>query len=202
MIKLGIAGGIGSGKSVVSRLLQVMAVPVYDCDSNAKRLQETSKEIRDAYIELLGPNAYLSNGKLNKPYIADKIFGDKELLQKINNIVHPAVFNDFERWANEQDSLIVGMESALIMQSERARQVLDKICLVTAPKELRIERAMKRDNAQREKIEQRIANQADDDESRKYADYVIVNDDKCGLIRQTRMMIQEMMKEIIGKEVE
>lgn len=194
MIKLGIAGGIGSGKSVISRLLQVMGVPVYDCDSNAKRLQETSQEIKDAYIELLGTEAYLPGGKLNKTYIADKIFGDKDLLQKINNIVHPAVFKDFESWANEQDSLIVGMESALIMQSERARKVLDVICLVTAPTELRIERAMKRDNAPREKIEQRIANQADDDESSRYADFVIVNDDKCGLIHQTRVMISEMMK--------
>lgn len=194
MIKLGIAGGIGSGKSVISRLLQVMGVPVYDCDSNAKRLQETSQEIKDAYIELLGAEAYLPGGKLNKTYIADKIFGDKDLLQKINNIVHPAVFKDFESWANEQDSLIVGMESALIMQSERARKVLDVICLVTAPTELRIERAMKRDNAPREKIEQRIANQADDDESSRYADFVIVNDDKCGLIHQTRVMISEMMK--------
>lgn len=194
MIKLGIAGGIGSGKSVISRLLQVMGVPVYDCDSNAKRLQETTQEIKDAYIELLGAEAYLPGGKLNKTYIADKIFGDKDLLQKINNIVHPAVFKDFESWANEQDSLIVGMESALIMQSERARKVLDVICLVTAPTELRIERAMKRDNATREKIEQRIANQADDDESSRYADFVIVNDDKCGLIHQTRVMISEMMK--------
>ncbi|MCQ2200365.1 MAG: dephospho-CoA kinase [Paludibacteraceae bacterium] len=194
MIKLGIAGGIGSGKSVISRLLQVMGVPVYDCDSNAKRLQETSQEIKDAYIELLGAEAYLPGGKLNKTYIADKIFGDKDLLQKINNIVHPAVFKDFESWANEQDSLIVGMESALIMQSERARKVLDVICLVTAPTELRIERAMKRDNAPREKIVQRIANQADDDESSRYADFVIVNDDKCGLIHQTRVMISEMMK--------
>lgn len=194
MIKLGIAGGIGSGKSVVSRLLQVMGVPVYDCDSNAKRLQETSEEIRAAYIELLGAEAYMPDGKLNKPYIADKIFGDKELLQKINNIVHPAVFKDFEHWAGEQDSQIVGMESALIMQSERARLVLDRICLVSAPKELRIQRAMKRDNTQREKIEQRIANQADDDELCSYADYVIINDDKCGLIHQTRMMITEMMR--------
>lgn len=192
MIKLGIAGGIGSGKSVVSRLLRVMRIPVYDCDSNAKRLQETSKEIKDAYIELLGTEAYLSTGKLNKSYVADKIFSNKELLQKINNIVHPVVFNDFEQWASKQNSRIVGMESALIMQSERARDVLDKICLVSAPKELRIERAIKRDNVQRDKIEQRISNQLDDNEVRHLADFVIINDDECSIIHQVKEMIKQL----------
>lgn len=192
MIKLGIAGGIGSGKSVVSRLLRVMCIPVYDCDSNAKRLQETSKEIKDAYIELLGTEAYLSTGKLNKSYVADKIFSNKELLQKINNIVHPVVFNDFEQWGSKQNSRIVGMESALIMQSERARDVLDKICLVSAPKELRIERAIKRDNVQRDKIEQRISNQLDDNEVRHLADFVIINDDECSIIHQVKEMIKQL----------
>lgn len=198
MIKIGITGGIGSGKSVISNLLRVMQIPVYDCDSNAKRLQETSQEIRDAFVELLGTEAYLSDGKLNKPYIADKIFNNGELLQKVNEIVHPVVFKDFEQWASQQDSLIVGMESALIMKSEPARSVLDKICFVSAPKDLRIERAMKRDNVQREKIEQRIANQTDDNEARQYADFVIINDDKCGVIHQVRMMMMQVVMEIVG----
>ena len=161
MIKLGITGGIGSGKSVISALLRIADVPVYDSDSRAKDLQTSDQDLRRQLIEVLGAECYLTDGQLNKPFIANKIFNDKQLLSAINNIVHPAVWKDFEQWAAQQADKghqIVGFESAILFQSH-LNERFDYIWTVEAPTDVCIERACKRDNKQRELIEARIKNQ-------------------------------------------
>lgn len=161
MIKLGITGGIGSGKSVVSAVLRIAGIPVYDSDSRAKELQTCNEKLRKQLIATLGADCYLPDGQLNKPYIANKIFNDKQLLSAINNIVHPAVWEDFEQWAEQQNNNgyeIVGFESAILFQSH-LNERFNYIWTVDAPAEICIERACKRDNKQREQIEARVKNQ-------------------------------------------
>ncbi len=183
MIKLGITGGIGSGKSVVSTILRTAGVPVYDSDSRAKELQTTSRQLRQQLVSVLGEESYLPNGQLNKPYIASKIFNDKHLLATINNIVHPAVWEDFEQWAEQQHQngfCIVGFESAILFQSHLDKR-FDTTWTVIAPTEICIERACKRDNKRREQIEARIRNQQS---IQGLGDYTINNDGRHSLIEQ------------------
>lgn len=191
MIKIGITGGIGSGKSVVSELLRLLDVPVYDTDSNAKRLQTEDAEIRQKFIETLGEECYLCNGQLNKPFIANKIFNDRSLLEAVNSIVHPVVKKDFENWAKieqQKGNNIVGIESAILFEAKLNKEV-DYVWVVDAPIDIRIERAILRDKNKREQIEARIRNQQT---TYKDADATIVNDDKHSLIDQVCQLLEKI----------
>lgn len=191
MKKIGITGGIGSGKSVVSQILRISGIPVYDSDSRAKAIQVENKEVIASVKALLGENSYNEDGSLNKPFIAQKIFGDKELLAQMNAIVHPAVRQDFNNWAKiqeEKGAKAIGMESALLYQAGLEKTV-DEVWVVDAPLKLRISRAIKRDNANREQIEARIRNQRNEwPNSAK----VIYNDEKESLIKQVLKRLGEL----------
>lgn len=187
-IKIGITGGIGSGKSVVSRLLEIMGVPVYISDSEAKRLTQTDRTIREGLIGLLGEEVY-AGGVLNKPLLASYLFGSPEHARQVNGIIHPRVKEDFRIWARRHaDSRIVGIESAILIEAGFASEV-DKIVLVYAPEEVRIPRAMVRDASSREAIRRRIASQMSDEKKREQADFVIVNDGEMPLIPQVLQLI-------------
>lgn len=190
-IKIGITGGIGSGKSVVSRLLEIMGVPVYISDSEAKRLTQTDRTIREGLTGLLGEEVY-AGGVLNKPLLASYLFGSPEHARQVNGIIHPRVKEDFRIWARRHaDSRIVGIESAILIEAGFASEV-DKIVLVYAPEEVRIRRAVARDASPREAIQRRIASQMSDEKKREQADFVIVNDGEAPLIPQVLQLIASL----------
>lgn len=190
-IKIGITGGIGSGKSVVSRLLEIMGVPVYISDSEAKRLTQTDRTICEGLTGLLGEEVY-AGGVLNKPLLASYLFGSPEHARQVNGIIHPRVKEDFRIWARRHaDSRIVGIESAILIEAGFASEV-DKIVLVYAPEEVRIRRAVARDASSREAIRRRIASQMSDEKKREQADFVIVNDGEMPLIPQVLQLIASL----------
>lgn len=176
MIKVGICGGIGGGKSTVCALLAEKGVPVYDSDSRAKALMNTSPEIVDAVKAAFGGQSYC-DGTLDRAYLAAKVFGDEEALARLDVIVHPAVRRDFEEWAAEQQADYVVLESAILFESGFDACV-DASVAVLAPHPLRLERAMQRDGAVRERILERMAAQMSDDELAGRADLSIVNIDR------------------------
>ena len=173
MIKVAICGGIGSGKSTVCRMFAERGVALYDSDSRAKALMNESEELRRALVAEFGEECY-ADGALNRPYLASRVFGSAEQLEKLNSIVHPAVKEDFLHWAEEQEGDFCILESAILFESG-FDAVVDKTVAVLAPLPLRIERAMARDGASREQIEARVKAQMSDDELVARADFAIVN---------------------------
>lgn len=172
MIKVGLTGGIGSGKSTVAQLFAMLGVAIYDSDARAKELMRTRGDIRASIIALLGEQSY-QGGDINRAYIASQVFSKAELLRGLNAIVHPAVGEDFERWALEQSSPYVIMESAILFQSGLDKMV-DKTIVVTSPEQLRIERVCRRDNVTPEQVMARINNQ----QPIPSGDFNIVSDEK------------------------
>lgn len=173
MYKVGITGGIGSGKSTVTRMLEGMGVAVYISDERAKLLMAHDEALRQLLVERFGEDTYI-NGELNRRYLAERVFSNADELAALNAIVHPAVMDDFSRWAEEQESPYVVIESAILFEAKLDDRV-DCVVSVLAPTGLRIERAMSRDGASREEIERRIANQISDDERTERSKYAIVN---------------------------
>lgn len=173
MFKVGITGGIGSGKSTVCRLFAARGVAVYDCDAAAKRLMAEDEALKGAIVARFGEACYC-DGVLNRSYLAEQIFGSYEAREALNGLVHPAVIADFERWAEEQAGEYVVLESAILFEAGLEKH-LDCVVAILAPKPLRLERAMKRDDAQREQIEARMATQLDDDTLCAKADLSLVN---------------------------
>ena len=169
-IKIGITGGIGSGKSVVSRLLGIMGIPVYISDIEAKRITQTDS------------------------LLASYMFGHQDHVRKVNEIIHPQVKEDFRQWAARLKSeLLVGMESAILVEAGFKDEV-DFLVMVYAPLEVRVERAVKRDCSSRELVMKRIEAQMSDEVKRSHADFVIVNDDETPLIPQVLELISLLSK--------
>lgn len=188
MISIAITGGIGSGKSYVSALLEQRGIPVYNADNEAKRLTATDMGIRQGLIALLGEEVYV-DGELNKPLLASYLFSSPENAARVNAIIHPCVKEDFKRWLEERSDMeMVGFESAILYEAGFEDSV-DAVLMVYAPRELRLERAMKRDNATREQIEARMAAQMDEEEKRSKADYVVYNDGRLPLDEQLTSVI-------------
>lgn len=173
MYKVAITGGIGSGKSKVVELLAQRGVAAYDSDSRAKALMASSPELREQIIECFGPAAY-DGEEVNRRYLAERVFNDKEALTKLNAIVHPAVMADFERWAEGEEGNYVVMESAILFEAGLEGS-FDATVSVMAPEELRLERAMKRDGATEEQIRKRMRNQLSDEERCDRSTFAIVN---------------------------
>lgn len=189
-IKIGITGGIGSGKSIVSRLLTLTGIPVYQTDTEAKRLMLSDTGIREGLTALAGNEVYNEKG-LNKAFLASYIFGHPEHLKQVNAIVHPRVRDDFRLWARKARQEIVAMESAILLEAGFTNEV-DKIVMVYAPSEVRIARAIRRDSATRKEVERRIQSQMDDEKKRGAADFVIVNDGETPLIPQVLSLISSL----------
>lgn len=193
-MKIGITGGIGSGKSYVCNLLKQWGLPVYNCDDEAKRLMTESPIIRHQLTALIGENAYRNN-ELNKPIIAEYLFANAENAEKVNGIVHPVVKQDFENWTKEQTTPIVIQECALLFESGFSDTV-DVTVEIYAPKEIRLERAMKRDNATQQQVEARMASQMDEEEKRAQANYCIINDGKADLNAQIEELFTQLNNQI------
>lgn len=173
MIIVGLTGGIGSGKTTVAKEFERLGVPVYIADDEAKKLMKRSKIIKRKLIQLFGEKAYVNN-ELNKPLIANIIFNDKSYLQKMNNIIHPRVAKHFQKWMLKQDAPYVIKEIAVLFEND-GYKTCDFIITVTAPKELKIKRLLKRDDTTKAKIEAIMKNQWTDEEKVKRSHFVIKN---------------------------
>ncbi|SEK48028.1 dephospho-CoA kinase [Maribacter orientalis] len=192
MIVVGLTGGIGSGKSTIAAMFRELGVPVYNSDERAKHLMNTSKKIRKQLIELFGKKAYLE-GNLNRTYIAKKVFNDTDLLEQLNQIVHPVVRKDFLKWTKKQNASYVIQETALLFENN-AQELYDSVILITAPKELRIERVLSRDESTKEQIIARMNNQLDDQTKLELADFVIENID----LKTTALKVLEVHEAILN----
>lgn len=173
MYKVGITGGIGSGKSTVCDMLSGYGIAVYVADDRAKELMTESEQLRSALVAAFGEATY-DGGKLNRAYLAESVFSNTEALARLNAIVHPAVMADFDRWAEEQEGEYVVLESAILFEAGLDDRV-DSTVAVMAPKDIRLQRAMQRDGATREQIERRMDNQLSDDRRCTLSKYAIVN---------------------------
>ena len=195
-MKTGITGGIGSGKSYVCKLLAERGITVYDCDSAAKRLMRTSQELRQRLTDLIGPETYLhthhtteqGEWQLNKAAVAQFLLASEANAHAVDAIVHPAVFHDFE------ESGLQWMESAILFESG-INHLVDRVIVVTAPEEVRIDRIMKRDAISREKAIEWIGRQWPQEEVRQRADFEIVNDGVADLNQQIDNILHLLEKQ-------
>ncbi|NDV78510.1 dephospho-CoA kinase [Dysgonomonas sp. 511] len=191
MITIGITGGIGSGKSTVSQLFELLGIPVYIADRESKRLVATSPVIKEKLIAMFGEELF-DGGVLDKALLATHIFNDKEKLAAVNAIIHPEVKNDFINWASSQAHFPVVAQEAAILFESGFDKLMDKVVMVYTPLDMRIERVMARDNIPREKVLERIQNQMPDEQKAELSDFVIVNDNKLSLIAQVQTIVDKL----------
>lgn len=193
---LGITGGIGSGKSVVSHILRVMEIPVYDTDSRAKVLNESDSVIREGLIELVGEKVYTDKG-LNRQLLSTYLFSSPQNTERINKLIHPRVKNDFNLWAHCQSSSpLICIESAILFESGFDSLVDDTISVI-ASEETRIQRVIQRDKSDIEKVKARIKSQITDEQRINLSRYVIINDGNKALIPQVRKIISHYFPNIL-----
>ena len=191
MLKIGITGNIGSGKTTVSKIFEILNVPVFYADDAAKKVMVEDPILIDALKTEFGSEAYFDDGSLNRKHIAGIVFNNETELAKLNAIVHPAVFRAFDSWvAGVKNALYVMKEAALLFESS-SYEMCDKTIMVTAPLELRINRVMERDNLSRAEAESRNARQFSEEKKIQLADFVIRNDD-------TELVIPQVL-ELHGK---
>ena len=191
MYKVGITGGIGSGKSVVSNIFRVLGIPVFDADKTARRLMEEDPELREGLIALFGPESF-AEGKLNRRYISNIVFKDPFELEKLNALVHPAAIAAGERWAEAQNAPYTIKEAALFFESGSAAG-LDLVVGVYSPKSIRISRVMNRDGISREEVLDRMSKQIDEEMKMRLCDRVILNNDTELLIPQVLQLHHELL---------
>lgn len=191
MIKLGVTGGIGSGKSTVCKIFETLGVPVYYADDRAKAIMTGNAEVKKSILSLFGAQAYFRNGRLNRAFISQAVFRNPVIREKMNQIVHPAVIEDGRRWQEVQTSEITLKEAALLIQSGSYKD-LDHIILVTCPEELRIQRVMKRNRMNRQAVVARIKSQLSEAEMMQYADWIVVNDGSQSVIAQVLKIYRQL----------
>ena len=192
---IGLTGGIGSGKSTVARKFNELGVPIYIADDRAKSLMVQNTEIIKGIVKIFGDEAYL-DGQLNRAFIAGQVFSDKSLLQKLNNIVHPAVEKDFQSWILEESksSAKYVIKEAAILFENGGYKKCDYTILVTAPKEERIQRVIERDHTNRQAVLDRIKNQWSDSKKVLLADFIIRNKD----LEETSLIVNKIHNKIIS----
>lgn len=191
MLKVGITGGIGSGKSVVSDLIRLLGYPVYNSDDRAKQLSDTNAQIRHALIALFGEDVYHEQC-LNRSLLASRMFGDASKIAAVNAIIHPIVFADFNTWCATQQAPLVFAESAILVESGFSA-LMDKIVLVDAPDDLRLKRILERDHTTSDLVQKRMEAQLPISELRTHADYIILNNNEHLLISQIRFVITNLV---------
>lgn len=189
MVRIGLTGGIGCGKSYVAKLLNKRGIPVYDSDTEAKQLSNTSKIIRDGLIALTGIEDLYVDGVLNRKMLAEFLFASKDNARKVEKIIHPAVKSDFALWAESQNTQFCVIESAILIESGFTDTV-DCVVVVDAPLDLRINRCIERDSTTKEKVLERISAQMSQEEKCRIADYVIFNDNVSDLDKQIDALLE------------
>lgn len=193
MLKIGLTGGLGSGKSTVAHIFEVLGIPVYYADAASKRLMEENEEVKAAVESAFGKEVYPA-GKLDRKFLAGVVFNDASKLELLNSIVHPATLNDASAWMNNQTVPYVIKEAALIFESG-SHQSLDYVIGVKAPLPLRLQRVMKRDTMTAETAMTRINKQISEEIKMRLCDFVIVNDELQMVIPQVLELHQKFLKE-------
>ncbi|MCZ2458829.1 MAG: dephospho-CoA kinase [Chitinophagales bacterium] len=191
-LRIGLTGGIGSGKSMVSRIFELMGVPVYDADDAAKRLMNRDEELKKAIKENFGEEIY-KEGRLDRKLLASIVFNDPRKLELLNSLVHPATIRDAESWVEKQSAPYIIKEAAIMFESG-VNKMMDYVVGVSAPEELRIERVMKRDGVSRKEVLRRMQRQMDEDKKMNLCDFFLVNDEKQLLIPQVLELHQKLLK--------
>ena len=191
MLKIGLTGGIGSGKSTIAKVFETMGYPVYICDRRASELMNEDEGIRSRLTALFGETVYLDDRHLDKKRLADIIFRDTTALERVNGIVHPAVMADFDRWSQAQKAEFVFCESAILFEAGLS-SAFDAVVAVSAAPDTRIRRVMARDNTAREKVIERLNNQMADEAKCQKADYVITNNDDDRILPQIQHIINQL----------
>jgi len=183
MFKLGVTGGIGSGKTLVCQIFEKLGIPVYNADIAARNLMSTDPDLIEGIVQLFGDEAFGEDG-LNRQYLARSVFGDQKMLTQLNRMVHPVVRSDFIQWTARQSEIPYVIEEAAILFESGASEEMDLIALVYAPEELRIKRVMKRDGVEREAVLKRMEQQFSEKKIRGLADHELINDGKQMLLPQ------------------
>lgn len=193
MLKIGITGGIGSGKTTVCKVFELLGVPVFYADDVAKSLMYTDPVLKSEILKAFGENSYSKNGDLNRSYISSIVFNDKHELEKLNSLVHPAVFRAFDNWVlSQKEASYVIKEAALLYESD-AYKMCDQSILVISPIETRISRVKARDGISAEDIQLRMNRQLSDEQKMKFADHILNNDEKQLLIPQIIQLHQQLL---------
>ena len=192
MKRIGLTGGIGSGKSTVAYIFEVLGIPVYYADAASKRLMNDNQELKNKIKKAFGEDAYV-NESLNREYLSEQVFNDSEKIILLNSIVHPATIKDAEEWMQMQKAPYVIKEAALIFESG-SNKGLDYVIGVKSPDDLRVRRAMRRDNISAEQVRARMDKQMDEETKIRLCDYVIVNDEQQMLIPQVLALHEKFLK--------
>ncbi len=194
MKKIGITGGIGSGKTTVSKIFSVLGVAVYNADERAKYLLNYDVDVIKKVKEIFGDEIYFEN-KINRKRLSALVFNQTDLLKKLNGIVHPAVFDDFDKWcATQKNQPYILKEAALIFETI-IHQRLDKIIVIAAPEKIKIERVMRRDNISAQQVQSRMNSQFSEEEKLQRADFIIYNDEQQLVMPQVLLLHQKLMQQ-------
>lgn len=192
MIRVGLTGGIGSGKSTVARVFEVLGIPVYYADEATRQLMNTDAALQKEIIRNFGEESY-RNGQLNRPYIASIVFNDKEKLDLLNALTHPATIRHTNAWMEQQTAPYVIKEAALIFESGSAEN-LDYVIGVSAPKTIRIKRVMERDHISAEEVQKRMSRQLSEEMKMKLCDFVLINNELDLLTPQVLALHEQLLK--------
>ena len=192
---IGITGGIGSGKSLICKIFSTMNIPIYDADSRAKYLINNDLSLKNSIKNLLGENAYLPTGIYNRKWVASQVFNNPDLLKQLNSLVHPCVHKDSHDWVKKYSKSPFLIYEAALMKAAGDNNMFDKVIVVYAPINLRIQRIQVRDKRSEQEIKDIIARQISDEERLKIADYVIENDDKEPVLKQ----VLELYEILVGQ---
>lgn len=192
MLRIGLTGGIGSGKSTVAKIFEVLGIPVYYADDAAKQIMNTDEELKLKIIKHFGAESYINN-ELNRAYISKKVFDNKENIEVLNSIVHPATIRDAENWMKNQKTAYAIKEAALIFESG-SEKYLDYVIGVSAPESLRIARTMQRDNIFANEVKSRIGNQMNEEKKMRLCNFVIVNDEQQPLLPQVIALHKQLIE--------
>ena len=190
MIKIGVTGGIGAGKSIVCTVLERMGYPVFYSDIEAKKIISSNSRVKNQLIESFGSQVF-KNNQLNRTYLSNLLFSDSTLIDKMNSIVHPKVREAFDSWTLIQNSSIVFNEAAILFETGAFKN-FDATLLVTAPLKLRLKRVASRDSATEEQIMKRINNQWSDEQKKVLATFILLNDDSQSVLNQLDRIILEI----------
>lgn len=194
MITIGLTGGIGSGKTTIAQWFQEKGIPVYNSDFEAKKLMNENEDLIQQLIELFGDETY-KNGEYNRSYVASKVFNDKELLNQLNAIVHPAVFKHFDEWMDNQNSSFVVKEAAILFESGSYKDC-DYIISVIADEKIRIDRVAKRDQLNEDQIRSRMKNQWTDEQRIEKSDFIIENNKD---LKALKLEFEKVYDEILDR---
>ena len=199
MFKVGITGGIGSGKTTVCKVFELLGVPVFYADSVAKSIMYTDNELREQIIRVFGKDSYFVNGDLNRAYISSIVFKDETELQKLNGLVHPAVFRAFDLWVSEQVNAPYVMKEAALLFESGSYKMCDQTILILAPEAIRIARVTERDKISEEDVKLRMKKQWPDAEKQKLANYILRNDESHLLIPEIIDLHRQFIETVSGR---